>query len=167
MNIEQELVNWDGKSARDIDGIYQRHCDDISFAATLIGFLQQTNLQKGATWLLKRYFDSGQQLAANEIALIYRCLPQLEHWETKLHILQCIPFMPIAQTEKKYVEMFLRQSLTDSNKFIRAWAYNGFYEISMQYPEYKKETKQFFEMAMHDEVPSVKARIRNIVKNGF
>jgi hypothetical protein len=30
-----------------------------------------------------------------------------------------------------------------------------------------QETKQFFEMAMRDEAPSVKARIRNIAKKGF
>ncbi len=75
--------------------------------------------------------------------------------------------MPIAKGEKKKIEVFLRQCLTDGNKFVRAWAYNGFYEISVQYPEYKKETKLFFEMAMRDEAPSVKARIRNIMKKGF
>ena len=63
--------------------------------------------------------------------------------------------------------MFLRNCLVDNNKFVRAWAYNGFYELAVQYPEYEKETKQFFEMAMRDEAPSVKSRIRNIMKKGF
>jgi hypothetical protein len=75
--------------------------------------------------------------------------------------------MPISKNEIKTVEAFLRVSLTDSNKFIRAWAYNGFYEMAIQYPEYKNETKQFFEMAMRDEAASVKARIRNIIKKDF
>jgi len=65
------------------------------------------------------------------------------------------------------VEAFLKKCLVDDNKFIRAWAYNGFYELSVQYPEHKDETKQFFEMAMRDEAPSVKSRIRNIMKKGF
>ncbi len=34
----------------------------------------------------------------------------------------------------------------------------------MQYPAYIEEPKQFFEMAMRDEAPSVKSRIRNIMK---
>ncbi|PIE43624.1 MAG: hypothetical protein CSA50_04460 [Gammaproteobacteria bacterium] len=167
MSIEQEIASWDGKSSSDIDAIYSRHDNDVSFAAKLIDLFQQTALQKGATWLLKRHLEGNRKLEANEIAMVYRFLSRLEHWETKLHILQCIPFMPIAETEKKAVETFLRKCLIDSNKFIRAWAYNGFYEISTQYPEYKKETKQFFEMAMRDEAPSVKARIRNIVKKDF
>ncbi len=167
MNIAQELTNWDGKSADDIDAIYSRHRDDASFAFRIVDLCQQAELQKGATWLLKRHFEAGGALQANEIACIYRCLPGLEHWETKLHVLQCIPFMPIAEAEKKQVEAFLRNCLIDDNKYIRAWAYNGFYEISRQYPEYKKETKQFFDMAMKDEAPSVKARIRSILKKGF
>ena len=40
-------------------------------------------------------------------------------------------------------------------------AAQSLYEVSIQYPEYKKETKEFFEMALRDEAPSVKARIRN------
>jgi len=62
------------------------------------------------------------------------------------------------------VEIFLRVCLLDNNKFVRAWAYKGFYELAVQYP---KETRQFFEMAMRDEAPSVKSRIRNIMKKGF
>jgi len=53
------------------------------------------------------------------------------------------------------------------NKFVRSWAYNGFYGLSRQYPEYIQETKQFFEVAMKDEAPSVKARIRNVTKNSL
>ena len=57
--------------------------------------------------------------------------------------------------------------MVENNKLVRAWAYNGFYEISRQYPEYKEETKKLFAMAMKDEAPSVKARIRNIMRTGF
>ena len=82
-------------------------------------------------------------------------------------MLQCIPFMPIAKKNINVVYNFLRWTLTDQNKFVRAWSYNGFYELSKQHPEYLDETKQYFEMAMRDEAPSVKARIRNILKKGF
>ncbi len=58
-------------------------------------------------------------------------------------------------------------TLTDHNKFVRAWSYNGFFELSRQHSEYLDETKQFFQMTMRDEAPSVKARIRNIMKTGF
>mgnify|MGYP000445183146 CR=1 FL=1 len=167
MRIEVEILDWDGKSSSDIDEIYNRYSNEGSFASNLIELARRPGLQIGATWLIKRHLDGNHKLKANEVAAIYKLLPKLAHWEAKLHILQCIPNMPIGEAEKKNVEAFLRHCLTDSNKFVRAWTYNGFYEISLQYPEYKKETKLFFEMAMRDEAPSVKARIRNILKKGF
>ncbi len=167
MSVEQEIISWDGKSSSDISAIYTRYKDNDTFLPQLVELSKQEALQKGTTWLLKHYLENGREIDTNQVSKMYKLLPQLNHWETKLHILQCIPYMQIAKAEKRDVETFLRKCLVDSNKFVRAWAYNGFYEISSQYPEYKKETMQFFEMAMRDEAPSVKARIRNLLKKGF
>jgi len=167
MSIKQEIISWDGKSSRDITAIYNRHSNENSFSSKLIEFSQQAELQKGATWLIKHHLECGWKIQSKEIATIYKHLPKLEHWETKLHILQCIPYMPINKTAKKYVEFFLRKCLSDNNKFVRAWTYNGFYLLSLQHSEYQQETQQLFELAMTDEAASVKARIRNIMKKGF
>lgn len=167
MSIKQEITAWDGKSADDIRTIYLHYYEQTSFVADIIALIGDTTLQKGATWLLKYYLESGSRLKINEAKKVYGLLSQLENWETRLHVLQCIPYIPVTKTEKNKVEVFLRNCLCDTNKFVRAWSYNGFYELSSQYPEYKEETKQFFEMAMRDEVTSVKARIRNIEKKGF
>ncbi len=167
MSIEQEIANWDGKSSDDISKIYDSYSSELSFPDEIVKLIKNTAYQKGATWLLKFYLESGHHLDKIQIKSIYCFLLEIDNWETKLHILQSMSFMPISSLEIKTVEAFLRASLTDSNKFIRAWAYNGFYEMAIQYPEYEEETKQFFEMAMRDEVASVKARIRNIMKKGF
>lgn len=81
--------------------------------------------------------------------------------------LQSVEYLPIAADDGKLFEQFLRIAITDNNKFVRAWAYNGFYLLAKQYDEYRVEVEQFFNMAMNDEVPSVKALIRNILKTGF
>ena len=167
MSLEQEIVSWDQKSSNDIEAIYNRHCEDDSFGSKMIELSRNVDLQKGSTWLLKRYLEDGQIIEARKCEALFKLLPKLKHWESKLHVLQCLPFMQIGKAAKRNVDVFLRKCLIDDNKFVRAWAYNGFYEISLQYPEYKEEAKQFFDMAMRDEAPSVKARIRNIVKKGF
>ena len=167
MSVRTEIEQWDGKSANDISVIYERYCHDSLFISEIIALVGNITLQKGATWLLKRYLENENKIADGEISKIYENLRVIEQWESKLHILQCLPFIPITKQEKRKVEVFLRNCLVDSNKFVRAWAYNGFYELAVQYPEYEKETKQFFEMAMRDEAPSVKSRIRNIMKKGF
>lgn len=164
MSIVQDIAAWDGKSADDIAAIYQRHCDDTSLSAKLIKSMRQVALQKGASWLLKKHMESGHSMACKQAGAVFQCLPELQHWESKLHILQCLPYMPIADTDKKRVAAFLHQCLSDNNKFVRAWAYNGFYELAVRHPEYAEQTKQFFDLALKDEAASVKARIRNIVK---
>ncbi|MCX4027228.1 hypothetical protein H0A36_08500 [Endozoicomonas sp. SM1973] len=167
MKIEHELTRWDGKSKDDTTKIYETYHTKAEFAATIIKLMNNPSCQKGATWLLKAFLESNNKIDKKQIKSVYDSLHQLDDWESKLHILQSIPYMPIAKTECKKLERFLRVTLTDKNKFVRAWSYNGFYVLAKQYPAYAEEVKQFFEMAMKDEAASVKARIKNIMKKGF
>ena len=167
MSINQEIATWNGKSADDIRAVYDKHHSESDFLDTILKLKNDSSYQKGATWLLKKWLESGNQLEAEHIKNVYGSLQSLEDWESKLVVLQSIPYMPIEKDEKTNVESFLRVTLTDSNKFVRAWSYNGLYELALQYPEYIEEVKQFFEMALRDEAASVKARIRNIMKKGF
>ncbi|MCP3689410.1 MAG: hypothetical protein GY784_13450 [Gammaproteobacteria bacterium] len=167
MNIEQEIAAWDGKSADFIKQVYQSHHKQPGFTDSIVRLLSNAGYQKGASWLLKAYVESGSNLEQEQVKTISALLPELQHWETKLHILQSLPFIPVGETERISIEIFLRASLTDYNKFVRAWAYNGFYELAKQYPAYQEEVIQFLQMAMRDEAASVKARIRNIMKKGF
>lgn len=165
MSIQKELRGWDGKSAEDIRSIYHRHSVEPSFLRELLRFLKTPEFQKAGTWLLKHHFETGNSLNKKQVTTIFRALADLNHWESKLHLLQCLEYMPIEKHERHKVELFLRVCLTDTNNFVRAWAYNGFHVLSRQYPEYEKEMFSFFDMAMDDETAAVKARIRNIMKN--
>ncbi|MCU7917870.1 MAG: hypothetical protein KZQ95_05865 [Candidatus Thiodiazotropha sp. (ex Epidulcina cf. delphinae)] len=167
MSIQSDIGKWDEKSARDIGDIYNRHYQSPSFIGHIVEIISADKCQKGATWLLKHHLESRHQLSKSKVHEIFGKLTSLTKWESKLHILQCLPYLSIEKADKKKVELFLRNCLMESNKFVRAWAYNGFYELARQYPEYKEETKQFLLMAMKDEAPSVKSRIRNIMKSGF
>ncbi len=167
MSIRQEIENWDGRSAADIGEIYNHHYRDEGFVSTMVNFIDIVSLQKGTTWLLKKYLENGNQISTAENSAIYKKLEKLHSWESRLHILQSLPFLLIPKKNKLQLERFLKICLVERNKFVRAWAYNGFYELAVQYPEHVEETKCFFEMAMRDEAPSVKSRIRNIMKKGF
>ena len=167
MSIKQEIKAWDGKSAEAIQAIYDSHHMKQDFADIIIGLSNDRSIQNGATWLLKTWLTSKNQLDNLQAKTICVLLNKFDHWESKLHALQCIPYMQIQKSECKKVEKFLRESLNDKNKFVRAWSYNGFYELAIQHPEYQKEAKQMLDEAMQDEAASVKARIRNILKKGF
>jgi hypothetical protein len=163
MSIKRDIVGWDGRSSSDIEAVYARYSSDAAFVPKLLECTRSVGLQKGATWLFKRHLESGYKFEPGGSKLLIGMLSQLEHWESKLHILQCLPFIQIGKSEKRSVELFLRDSILDKNKFVRAWGYNGFHVLSEQYPEYKQEAMKLFEMAMRDEAPSVQARIRKVL----
>lgn len=167
MNLEKSIKSWNGKSVDYIADIFNRHAGDKHFVDTLIRLIKIPDCQKGATWLLKACADRGHEFSQRESAKIMSSLIQLEDWEARLHILQSLSVLTIEAKKKQTLEHFLRATLCDPNKFVRAWSYNGFYVLASQYPEYRAETKEIFDMAMQDEAASVKARIRNIVKKGL
>ncbi|MCW8932626.1 MAG: hypothetical protein OQL19_20625 [Gammaproteobacteria bacterium] len=144
MTLKHDLENWDGKSSIDIEEIHRKYSQNSFFIQELLLLIKIIPLQKGASWILKKYLEAGGKLKKKEQSKIIGLLNDFEHWESKLHLLQCFPYLLISKNEVKMVETFLRNCLSDSNKFLRAWSYNGFYELSSQYPEYQQETKQFF-----------------------
>lgn len=166
MDLKQEIAEWNGRFVDEIEGIYGRFSSTPTFITQLVSCMEQKPLQKGASWLLKHHFEQGGQLAQAEINCIYQLLSDLGHWEAKLHILQCMPFMPIEKSSANSVHEFLTTRITDKNKMVRAWAYNGFYELAVQHETYKAEATQLLQTALTDEAASVKARVRNVMKQG-
>lgn len=164
MALADAVREWDGKSAEDISGIFQDYGRKPGFVDQVVDSIGNPETERGMTWLLKAWLESGERLNSKQLSRIYRSLNELQHWEGKLHILQCIPHMPVPAANKENVEWFLREALSDNNKFIRAWGYNGFHQLAQQFPEYQTEVDQFIELAMRDEAASVKARIRNMLK---
>ena len=167
MSLSREILAWDGKSTDDIRAVYDRYCTMDAFVPTLVQLLVDPSHQKGASWLLKRYLDQGGTLAEGLGMQFYATLSNLEHWESKLHVLQCLPTVPIPAVCKPGVEAFLRDCLLDDVKFVRAWAYYGFYELACQYGTLQNEAIQILELGLRDEPASVQARIRKALNAGF
>ena len=167
MSIEFEISRWDGKSADDIRAIHNRYCAKEDYVNHLVDLILNSELRTGATWLLKATLESGATITQSRIAQIYASLEKLDYWEQKLHVLQCIEFMPIEARQTGCVEIFLRACLSHDNKFVRAWAYSGYYCLAKQHKEFREEVTRLFEMALRDEAASVKARVRKVAKDGF
>lgn len=125
----------------------------------------------GASWLIKHAVErrnkSNEVISGKQSDILFSCFEYEISWQVKLHILQLIPLSTITQASKKWLEKSLRESLTDTNKFVRAWSYGGYYELARQYPEYRAEAVEFCEMAMRDESTSVKARVWAVTKKAF
>lgn len=165
MTLLEEIASWDNKSAGALQSTYERHSNEEGFLATILEQIADVELQRAATWLLKRHLEAGNALSAGGSRAILGVLCDQEHWESKLHILQSLAYLDIPEDQSAGLERFLDSCLGSDNKFLRAWAYNGFNELSLRFPRYREEVNLMLARAGESEAPSVRARIRNILKS--
>ena len=165
--LEQALSSWDQKSTAGITAIYQRFAEQTDFVQLLIELIRKDSTAVGSTWLLKHYLECGGKLDAEQVASVYGSVEHLTQWQARLHLLQSMPDMPVPEPHRAPVELFVRKGLSDENKFVRAWSYNGLFELALIYSDLRDETQTVLSMALQDEAPSVKARVRNLLQQGM
>ena len=165
MTLLEEIASWDNKSAAALQSTYERHGDDEDFPGTVLEIIADVELQRAATWLLKKHLEAGHSLSPEGSRAILEALSAQQHWESKLHILQCLRYLDIGEDHTAGLKRFLDSCLESDNKFLRAWAYNGFNELSLRFPRYREETDRMLARAGETEAASVRARIRNILKS--
>jgi len=169
INLTRELAAWDKKSVDVITSIYDRFAAEPDFVEHIVSLTPELTLQSGSTWLLKHYLEERQQpLSGGLVTAIFQHLDRLVEWEAKLHILQCMAYLPVPETHVKKTQSFLLENIESDNKFIRAWSYSGYYQLAKQYPELRYDVeKRLTEALQNDPAASVKARIRKLLKEGF
>jgi hypothetical protein len=162
MTLKSDIEAWDGRSAAALCRIHETHRDDPALALTLARLIGSLRYRKAATRMLKRHFEAGfpvrdPHAVAREL---FSRLDKLEHWECRLNVLQCLPYLPIDEDRAAAVEQFLRACLADANRFVRAWAYSGFHWLARQHPRLAGEAAAILQAGLRDEPASIKARIR-------
>lgn len=186
--LKQRIAQWNGRSKHEITEIYEEFELSPQFVSKLCLCLEEQKLQSGASWLLKHSLERRfrqykqnckqlkaslkdiessfrqQSLLAEDRQFVYSQLEHFEDWQVKLHFLQTLPYLLMDENCRMPLERFLRSSLTDTNKMVRAWAYNGFYLLSCEFEQYAKEVDQYLAMGLRDEPACVQSRIRNINK---
>lgn len=163
--LSEEIASWDGKSAAALQSTYERHRGEEGFVATIVAHVADVELQRAATWLLKKHVEAGHPLSDADCRAVFAGLSDQQHWESKLHLLQCLPSLNMSEDDCAGLETFLDACLESDKKFVRAWAYNGFNELSLRFPRYREKVDGMLARASDSESASVRARIRNILKN--
>ncbi len=164
MKLENELNSCQITSVADLQAVYDRRSEEPALGTELISLLADPQLQKPASWLLRRHLEAGHTLSVAQAKPLFRALLGLQDWETRLQVLQSLSYLPIGKREVKPLEAFLRDCLESENKFVRAWAYHGFHELALQHAQFQTEVNSLLERALEDEAASIKARVRNILK---
>lgn len=163
--LSEDIGSWDGKSAAALQSTYERHHYEADFVATILAHVSDVESQRAATWLLKKHLEAGNSLTSAECRTVFGVLSDQDHWESKLHVLQCLPFLDIHEDDCVGLENFLYACIKSEKKFVRAWAYNDFNELSMRFPRYREKVDGMLAQARESEAASVRARIRNILKS--
>ena len=171
MTLKSDIAEWDTKSAKVIEGVYERHAGSRGFLNRVIGYTPEPDLQVGATWLLKRHCETVNGAVSPELAdELYAGVGvgKLTRWEARLHVLQCMVHIPVPAKRARSVAKFLDTCLSDENTFVRAWAYTGYAELARANPRYRDEARALLEYALESETKaSVLARVRKSIKKGF
>lgn len=162
MSLKADIAAWDGKSAADIRAVYAEHAHTRGFMGRLVKLAADPECEVGATWLVKHHLESTESgMNASVAETWYACTKSLKHWEARLHLLQCMPHVPVSKLCVKHVRGFLESCIASEYKFVRAWAYTGFCELARAHPRFRAEAIELLDDGeQHDPAASVRARIR-------
>ena len=163
--LQDILQNWDGKHMGFLQQLYHSYVNEPDFFSALVEItISSKDLQAASTWLIKHHYDEGKQLKKADLATLYQGFPNLAGWEARLHILQILNRIKIEYSQLEAVDEFVRTNLNSENKFVKAWAYQGLFELCSYIPEYKNEVKLLCDNAMLTESAAVKSRVKKIIK---
>jgi len=170
MDLNDTIAAWDGKSVDAITRIYNAHNRTAEFGSELINCLGDPESERGVTWLIKHHLeqgwitqDSGPE--PHEIVTMVNALPAFTHWEARLHVLQCLDHLDIPESATAPLATYLETAITDTAKFVRAWAYHGWCVLAEQHPAYLPHAVALLEAAQISEsAASVKVKVRRALQ---
>lgn len=166
MRLKDTVAAWDGKSVQAIAAIYDANKADLTFGSQLIQSLGDPECERGITWLIKHHLEQGwQPQSADETSAVLNALTHTTHWESHLHILQCLPYLTIPSCQVKPLYNHLQNAILDDAKFVRAWAYHGLYVLASQHPDIRAPARDILKKAQATEAAaSAKVKIRRALK---
>lgn len=168
-NLETDLSSWDLKSVAPLEAIYRKYGGHEDFVTEIVRLSGVAPCQRAATWLLKHHVvDCMVAMPTAELTHLYAQLAALDHWEAKLHVLQCLFVSPIPKSDVERVDEFLKTCLGAEAKFVRAWAYSALHRLAQQFPAYRATAAATLKNAQETETSAaVKVRIRKAIEAGF
>jgi len=165
-DLKNKLKLWNGVHIEYLTELYRLNSSSLDFFESLVTIcVNEQDFQKTTTWLIKHHYDNGLTLPKSLSERLLAACKNVESWEAKLHLLQLLPHFELTDKSIIITEDFARKCLSDKNKFVRAWAYNGLYELTKYIPELKSELEFICQRAMETESASIKSKVNKILLN--
>lgn len=162
--LDRLLEQFDGKHTDILDRVADDFPANPSLLSHLVSMAEcaDSPVQTAATAVLKRYSTAGAVFTSTLVVRLLDLLSTVTHWESRLHLLQMLPALPIPSSHAESLCESLHGSLRDRNKFVRAWAYGGLHRLASLHPAYRTEVATLLEEAGHKETASARARLRQL-----
>jgi len=159
-SFAEELESWNGKDTSVLLKFYQAAASNELFCSKLLALIENESYSDAATWLLYHHLGEGHEFRKKERIAFFEKLAYSSNWQTNLHLLQMLQFVPLDERFVDEIEQMLRQSIFSKKPFVRAWAYYGFALLTEVAPEFRIEVRELFDTVYDSETASAKVRIR-------
>lgn len=167
ISLRAALGDYDGKTVATLEAIHAGCAGSAALLDELIDIAAceqaPPKVQAGATWLLRRYLQDGQAPTAAGMTRLAAGLGHLDDPWACLHLCQAMGQIAVPASEAEAFATFLRRCLEMSSKFVRAWAYDGFFRLGQQHQHFETEALSLLVKAQEEEAPSIRARVRKIL----
>ena len=166
MNLIESLRKFDGKRTSELErlSVLMSRSDDSVAQLLAVAEHDETTVQVGATWILKRWLEEGVPQVEKSAANLVQLLKYSTYWEVRLHLLQMLSSLRIPARSLAGLKKLLSSLLRDDNKFVRAWALSVLAEIADQSEALRHDAISTIHEAENDDSASVRARVRQIQK---
>lgn len=146
--------------------LYDKYSKDKEFVDTLFNTLaEKEEATHVICWLLKRYTEDEGVLSPSQVHQLTSFFADSRDWQSELMFLQLLPNINLTDNDYENVDKLVKRSIGADNKFIKAWAYQGMYELVKLNPGLVGELEFYCEKALKTEEGAVAARVRKIKRD--
>ena len=159
-----QLASWNGKDMNYVKALYDaNYLDPLFFHKVIAAFKTIGSTRDAGSWIIKHHYDNNRSLEDHAVLDMLESAGDIESWPARLHILQILDKVELTEDVQQPVYSLVKNSLNDNNKFVRAWALEGYYQLSRYLPDLRNELTILCQNAMETESASVKVRARKIL----
>lgn len=164
-NIRQRLYAWDGIHVEEMVDLYNEYAHDERLWDVLVELLQSESvLHKATTWLVKHRYGKKGHIPKHCIDAVLATYPAFEQWEAQLHVLQLIPVVALGKEQAICIEPSIRKALSSEKKFVKAAAYQAYFEVVQHVPELRDGFEALCAYTMEHESASVVSKVKKLIK---
>ena len=164
--LTDALSEFDGKATEGFEGLLLELEESPEAAELLLELMSSRDESRaiGASWLLKALLEGGWQLDRKEVSMLARSLERLQGDWVALHVCQSMRFFEVPGRNGDQFARFLDRCVVSDQKFLRAWAIDGFWRLAGCHDAYLPRAHQLIQQGAEDPAASVRARVRNLRK---